>query len=121
MIESNHSAQVAGDQTEIGENGVNLSGGQRQRVALARAAYRRAAVYLLDDPLSAVDAETAGHIFSHLICGEMTWSARLLVTHALQVLPGAGCRCCAALQSITCCVTESLKVSLLQGDCPGCT
>lgn len=81
--------QVAGDQTEIGENGVNLSGGQRQRVALARAAYRRADVYLLDDPLSAVDAETARHIFKHLVCGEMAGAARLLVTHALQVLPGA--------------------------------
>ena len=44
-----------GDQTEIGERGVNLSGGQKQRVNLARALYSDKDVYLLDDPLSAVD------------------------------------------------------------------
>ena len=45
-----------GDLTEIGERGTNLSGGQRQRVSLARAVYSDADVYILDDPLSAVDA-----------------------------------------------------------------
>lgn len=45
-----------GDQTEIGEKGINLSGGQKQRVALARAVYSGADIYLFDDPLSAVDS-----------------------------------------------------------------
>lgn len=48
-----------GDQTQIGERGVNLSGGQKQRVQLARALYKNADTYLLDDPFSAVDAHTA--------------------------------------------------------------
>ncbi|CAB1311777.1 unnamed protein product [Coregonus sp. 'balchen'] len=56
-----------GDLTEIGEKGINLSGGQRQRVSLARALYNEADVYLLDDPLSAVDAHVAKHIFDHAI------------------------------------------------------
>jgi ABC-type multidrug transport system fused ATPase/permease subunit len=53
----------AGDMNEIGEKGINLSGGQKQRVSLARAAYAHADVYILDDPLSAVDAHVARHIF----------------------------------------------------------
>ncbi|EPB72228.1 ABC transporter, ATP-binding protein [Ancylostoma ceylanicum] len=65
-------AQLAnGDQTEIGEkvnySGVNLSGGQKARVALARAVYQDRDVYLLDDPLSAVDAHVSKHIFSNVI------------------------------------------------------
>lgn len=47
--------------------GINLSGGQRQRVSLARALYNEADVYLLDDPLSAVDSHVAKHIFDHVI------------------------------------------------------
>ncbi|TNN39430.1 Multidrug resistance-associated protein 1 [Liparis tanakae] len=57
----------AGDETEIGEKGVNLSGGQKQRVSLARAVYCDRAVYLLDDPLSAVDAHVGKHIFEQVI------------------------------------------------------
>jgi ATP-binding cassette subfamily C (CFTR/MRP) protein 1 len=52
----------SGDQTEIGEKGINLSGGQKQRVALARAVYKDADVYLLDDCLSAVDAQVCQHM-----------------------------------------------------------
>lgn len=49
--------------------GVNLSGGQRQRLALARALYRRADLYLLDDPLSAVDAHVGKSIMDFIL----TW------------------------------------------------
>ncbi|KAF4071490.1 hypothetical protein AMELA_G00273860 [Ameiurus melas] len=56
-----------GAQTEIGEKGINLSGGQKQRVSLARAAYSSADVFLLDDPLSAVDAHVGKHLFERVI------------------------------------------------------
>ena len=56
-----------GDLTEIGEKGINLSGGQKQRVALARAVYNNADIYIMDDPLSAVDAHVGKHIFDNVI------------------------------------------------------
>jgi ABC-type multidrug transport system fused ATPase/permease subunit len=52
-----------GDQTVIGDRGINLSGGQKQRVQLARALYQDADIYLLDDPFSAVDAHTGSDLF----------------------------------------------------------
>lgn len=78
----------AGDQTEIGERGINLSGGQKQRVSLARAAYQDADVYLLDDPLSAVDAHVDQHLWNHLIgpMGLLKTKTRLLVTHGVHHL-----------------------------------
>ncbi|KAL6768590.1 hypothetical protein ACKKBF_B11340 [Auxenochlorella protothecoides x Auxenochlorella symbiontica] len=82
-------ALPAGDATEIGEKGVNLSGGQRHRVALARACFADADVYLLDDPLSAVDAHVGRHLLSSCICGLLAGKTRVLVTHQLQYLPAA--------------------------------
>uniref|UniRef100_A0A6Q2XP15 Multidrug resistance-associated protein 1 n=1 Tax=Esox lucius TaxID=8010 RepID=A0A6Q2XP15_ESOLU len=81
----------AGDGTEIGEKGVNLSGGQKQRVSLARAVYCDCAVYLLDDPLSAVDAHVGKHIFENVIGpqGVLKDRTRVLVTHGLSYLPQA--------------------------------
>lgn len=57
----------AGDSTEIGEKGINLSGGQKQRVSLSRAVYNDADTYVLDDPLSAVDAHVGKHIFEQVL------------------------------------------------------
>lgn len=77
----------AGDATELGERGVNLSGGQKARMALARAAYSRAAVQLLDDPLSAVDPRVGHILFERCIRGLMAGATRVLVTHQRQYLP----------------------------------
>ncbi|KAG9323193.1 hypothetical protein KVV02_002982 [Mortierella alpina] len=78
----------AGDATEIGERGINLSGGQRQRVSLARAAYADAHIYLLDDPLSAVDAHVDRHLWDELLgpSGLLKDKARVLVTHGIHHL-----------------------------------
>ncbi|NWX83397.1 MRP1 protein, partial [Nothoprocta pentlandii] len=80
-----------GDQTEIGERGVNISGGQKQRVSLARAVYSNADLYLLDDPLSAVDVHVGKHLFDKLIgrSGLLKSKTRVLVTHNLTLLPQA--------------------------------
>ncbi|XP_077987353.1 ATP-binding cassette sub-family C member 5-like isoform X2 [Glandiceps talaboti] len=77
-----------GDKTEIGERGINLSGGQKQRVSLARALYASQDIYLLDDPLSAVDVQVGKHIFNHYIKGALCGKSVLFVTHQLQYLSG---------------------------------
>ncbi|KAJ2800320.1 hypothetical protein H4R20_004108, partial [Coemansia guatemalensis] len=81
-------ALPAGDMTEIGERGINLSGGQKMRVSLARAIYARADVYILDDPLAAVDAYVGEHLFKHVIGpqGILRARARILVTNAVEYL-----------------------------------
>lgn len=81
-------AMPAGDETVIGERGTVLSGGQRARVSLARAIYRRADIYLLDDPLSAVDSQVGRYLFDDIISGSgfLKNSTRLLVTHQLEYL-----------------------------------
>ena len=83
---------VKGDETEIGENGINLSGGQKQRVNLARAVYSDSDIYLLDDPLSAVDAHVGKHIFENVISSQnenslLQHKTRLWVTNNLSFLP----------------------------------
>ena len=79
----------AGDQTEIGEKGINLSGGQKQRLSMARAVYNNRALYLLDDPLSAVDSHVGKHMFDKVIGPEglLRNKTRLLVTHGISFLP----------------------------------
>uniref|UniRef100_A0A8D3C694 Cystic fibrosis transmembrane conductance regulator n=1 Tax=Scophthalmus maximus TaxID=52904 RepID=A0A8D3C694_SCOMX len=78
-----------GDLTLIGDRGATLSGGQKARVNLARAVYQEADIYLLDDPLSAVDAEVGRHLFEQCICGLLKNKPRILVTHQLQYLQAA--------------------------------
>ncbi|EDO36474.1 predicted protein [Nematostella vectensis] len=88
-LETDFDILPAGDMTEIGERGINLSGGQKQRVNLARAVYFNADVYLLDDPLSAVDSHVGKHIFDKVIGprGKLRKKTRVLVTHGISFLP----------------------------------
>ncbi|XP_069495246.1 ATP-binding cassette sub-family C member 4 isoform X2 [Ambystoma mexicanum] len=78
-----------GDLTMIGDRGVTLSGGQKARVNLARAVYQDSDIYLLDDPLSAVDAEVGRHLFDKCICQALNKKLCILVTHQLQYLTAA--------------------------------
>lgn len=79
----------AGDMTEIGERGINLSGGQKARVALARAVFSKADIYLLDDPLSAVDVAVAARLIRKVFGREglLGSKVQLVVTHQLKLLP----------------------------------
>jgi ATP-binding cassette subfamily C (CFTR/MRP) protein 4 len=78
-----------GDKTIVGERGMSLSGGQKARISLARAVYRNASVYLLDDPLSAVDAHVGKHLFDQCIKDFLRGNVVILVTHQLQFLQHA--------------------------------
>uniref|UniRef100_A0A8C4MAV6 ATP binding cassette subfamily C member 11 n=1 Tax=Equus asinus TaxID=9793 RepID=A0A8C4MAV6_EQUAS len=75
-----------GDMTEIGERGLNLSGGQKQRISLARAVYADRDVYLLDDPMSALDNHVAKHVFEECIQKMLRGKSVVLVTHQMQYL-----------------------------------
>ena len=77
-----------GDLTEIGEKGINLSGGQKQRVSLARACYCNSDIYVLDDPLSAVDSHVGKFIFDKVIGpqGYLKNKTRILITHKIPLL-----------------------------------
>ncbi|KAG5204274.1 hypothetical protein JEQ12_002250 [Ovis aries] len=78
-----------GDKTVIGDGGTPLSEGQKTRVSLARAVYQDADIYLLDDPLSAVDVEVSRHLFEQCICQALKDKITILVTHQLQYLKAA--------------------------------
>ncbi|XP_067399218.1 ATP-binding cassette sub-family C member 10 isoform X3 [Emydura macquarii macquarii] len=79
----------SGDQTEVGENGVTLSGGQKARIALARAVYQEKEIYILDDPLAAVDADVANHLMQKCILGVLKHKTRILCTHRTEFLEKA--------------------------------
>lgn len=78
-----------GDKTIVGERGASLSGGQKARISLARAVYRKTDVYLLDDPLSAVDTHVGRHLFDQCMRGFLRDDIVLLVTHQLQFVEQA--------------------------------
>lgn len=82
-----------GDKTVIGERGASLSGGQRARISLARAIYKKASIYLLDDPLSAVDAHVGRHLFEEVIGANGYLNQQnatvILVTHQVHFLKDA--------------------------------
>uniref|UniRef100_A0AAX7U695 ATP-binding cassette, sub-family C (CFTR/MRP), member 9 n=1 Tax=Astatotilapia calliptera TaxID=8154 RepID=A0AAX7U695_ASTCA len=77
-----------GDQTEIGERGINLSGGQRQRICVARALYQNTNIVFLDDPFSALDIHLSDHLMQEGILKFLQDDKRtvVLVTHKLQYL-----------------------------------
>uniref|UniRef100_A0A1A9WJ69 Multidrug resistance-associated protein lethal(2)03659 n=1 Tax=Glossina brevipalpis TaxID=37001 RepID=A0A1A9WJ69_9MUSC len=78
-----------GDKTIVGERGASLSGGQKARISLARAVYRKTSIYLLDDPLSAVDTHVGRHLFDQCMRGFLKDNIVILVTHQLQFLQAA--------------------------------
>ncbi|XP_042225839.1 multidrug resistance-associated protein 5-like isoform X2 [Homarus americanus] len=85
-LESDIELLANGEMTEIGERGINLSGGQKQRVNLGRAVYSDRDIYLMDDPLSAVDTKVAKHIFNYCIKEALADKTIIFVTHAPHFL-----------------------------------
>ena len=76
----------AGDLTEIGEKGINMSGGQKARIGLARAVYSDKDTILMDDPISALDADVKKKIFKQVLKQKFAGKTRVLVTHAIDFL-----------------------------------
>lgn len=87
-LESDLKIFPSGDQTEIGERGITVSGGQKARLSLARAVYSRADIYLMDDPISAVDAKVARRIYNQVIKGVLKDRTVLLVSHQVHYMAG---------------------------------
>ncbi|CAG9814465.1 unnamed protein product [Phaedon cochleariae] len=88
-LEKDFSQFPNGDQTIVGDRGASLSGGQKARINLARAVYRDADIYLLDDPLSAVDIHVSKHLYDECINGYLANKTRILVTHQVHHLKDA--------------------------------
>ncbi|CAH1104965.1 unnamed protein product [Psylliodes chrysocephalus] len=88
-LEKDFKQFAQGDLTIVGERGASLSGGQKARINLARALYRDSDIYLLDDPLSAVDIHVSKHLFDKCINGYLANKTRILVTHQVHHLKDA--------------------------------
>ncbi|KAA6388868.1 MAG: ABC transporter ATP-binding protein, partial [Streblomastix strix] len=88
-LEPDFQTLAAGDMTAIGEKGVNLSGGQKARIQLARAVYSDRDIYILDDPLSAVDAHVGRFLLEECIDGRLKGKTRMLLTNQLQFIDRA--------------------------------
>ncbi|GJQ86454.1 hypothetical protein Trydic_g10361 [Trypoxylus dichotomus] len=88
-LESDLTILPHGDKTMVGEKGKSLSGGQKARVNLARCVYKEADIYLLDDPLSAVDPKVGKQLFEECVKGYLKGKIRILITHQLQYLKSA--------------------------------
>jgi ATP-binding cassette, subfamily C (CFTR/MRP), member 4 len=82
-----------GDQTIVGDRGIQCSGGQRARIGLARALYRNADVLVADDPLSAVDAKVGRQLFHDALYGLAVSRGKcvILVTHQHQYVTDSVC------------------------------
>ncbi|KAG0370512.1 hypothetical protein BGZ54_006027 [Gamsiella multidivaricata] len=85
-LEKDLSNMPSGDETEIGERGVNLSGGQKARLSLARSVYYNADTVVMDDPLSAVDAHVGKRLWEDCMVQELGRKTRIIATHQLHVL-----------------------------------
>jgi ATP-binding cassette subfamily C (CFTR/MRP) protein 1 len=72
--------------TQIGERGINISGGQKQRIAIARAVYNSSDIYLIDDALSALDADVSKKVMRDIFKGELKDTSRIMVTHKIKLL-----------------------------------
>ncbi|GMR31895.1 hypothetical protein PMAYCL1PPCAC_02090, partial [Pristionchus mayeri] len=88
-LQSDLAQMARGDLTVVGDRGASLSGGQKARVSLARALYREAEIYLLDDPLSAVDASVGRFIYEKCISEGLRDKVVILVTHQVQFVESA--------------------------------
>ena len=75
-----------GDKTIIGERGITLSGGQKARISFARALYFDGDIFLLDDPISAVDSKVAKKLYENAILKMRGHKTVILVTHQIQFL-----------------------------------
>lgn len=74
------------EETEIGERGINLSGGQKQRISIARAVYSEADIFLIDDALSALDAQVANKVLNNVFLGLLKGKTLVISTHYLNIL-----------------------------------